>query len=160
MSDILVVLPRRDASTAISQSLVKLTEAIYAVAPKAVGRGILGGRFGYGADFENEVFSMHTDGDFDCTCPDDHDPELNKDHKSGCPFLVPHFHHKATGFSVWWYKYIGRSMEVDNEPEEIDGIFSECMASLRVAHQPQWVTDYEKKMMSDAGPGGGAPTEN
>src|SRR5262245_24316309 len=30
--------------------------------------GVFGGAFGYGADFENDVFEMHHDWQGDCTC--------------------------------------------------------------------------------------------
>lgn len=116
-------------------ALCDLTEAISKVAPDTLHHGALGGAFGYGAKFENDVFVMDHDGyEMDCTCPDDLDPERDQDHHADCPFSVPNFRHKASGFSVWWYKYIGRGMDTKNEPlTNWRAIFDECVASVEVA---------------------------
>lgn len=76
----------------------------------------------YGADFENDVFRMHP---FcwcekeDCIYCKDEDP-------------APNFHHKESGLSVWWYKYIGRSTEIKgpiNAFTVLD-IIRECLKSI------------------------------
>lgn len=44
---------------------------------------------------------------------------------------APNFWHKPTGFKVWWYKYIGRSTEYINEPDNLKEIMRECFRSLK-----------------------------
>ena len=67
-----------------------------------------------------------------------HDPE--------CPFCLgqqhagrgaiagrtaPNFWHKRTGLRVWWYKYIGRDVEVYNPNNaDIGAVLAECFGSL------------------------------
>lgn len=45
---------------------------------------------------------------------------------------APHFWHKATGFKVWWYKWIGRDMELSQKrtDAEIKRIIVECLFSI------------------------------
>lgn len=57
----------------------------------------------YGADFENDIFSMHQF----CWC-DEEKCEYCREEKP-----APNFRHKASNLQVHWYKYIGRSMEID-----------------------------------------------
>lgn len=56
----------------------------------------------YGTDFENDIFMMNRF----CWCE-----------KEDCKWCgsenAPNFLHKKTGFEVRWYKYIGRSMEMN-----------------------------------------------
>jgi hypothetical protein len=47
------------AETRLDDMLVELTCLITLKKPDAIARGCLGGEFGYGADFENDVFLMH-----------------------------------------------------------------------------------------------------
>lgn len=42
---------------------------------------------------------------------------------------APNFWHKPSGFRVWWYKYIGRDMEIEN-PTELVSVLNECLLSL------------------------------
>jgi len=74
----------------------------------------------YGIDYENDVFMMHRY----CWCE-----------KEDCPWCymgAPNFEHKRTGFELTWYKYIGRSMEVNMDlgALEIVTIIKECLESL------------------------------
>lgn len=72
----------------------------------------------YGTNYENDVFVMRTQYWGDCTCgamecgPD----EPERDCDPTCPMVLPNFRHKASGFEVEWYKYIGRSMMVRGTP--------------------------------------------
>ena len=76
----------------------------------------------YGTDFENDVFMMHRF----CWCDQD-----------GCawcgsveePNGAPNFHYKPTGFKVWWYKYIGRSVETEGDAD-IPQMIVTCLESL------------------------------
>lgn len=61
--------------------------------------GCLGGAYGYGQEFENDVFAMHPY----CWC--------EKDECLLCGGDAPNFHYKPSGFKVTWYKYIGRGMQ-------------------------------------------------
>jgi len=85
--------------------------------------GGLGGQYGYGFDYENEIFMMHPY----CWC--------EKDDCKWCDGNAPNFYYKPEPdfIQIWWYKYIGRSMEM--EPESIDGnkwieILSHCIKSI------------------------------
>jgi hypothetical protein len=62
----------------------------------------------YGTDHENDVFMMH----HFCWC--------EREDCGWCEGDKPNFLFKPTGFSVKWYKYIGRSMEIegDNLPSD------------------------------------------
>ena len=87
----------------------------------------------YGADFENDIFSMHQF----CWCENE-----------GCKYCreenpAPNFRHKASGLQIHWYKYIGRTMEIDGigigEPDSshdviVNMVFSvirECLDSIK-----------------------------
>lgn len=66
----------------------------------------------YGTDFENDAFMMHPY----CWC--------EKDSCLWCNGDEPNFRHKATGFEVHWYKYIGREMIYNKTPpmDELRGL--------------------------------------
>ena len=139
-----IITPPRASDGVIAAGLVSLTEAIAAIMPDTVSHGLLGGRFGYGARYENDVFMMHPY----CWCER---PECPWCRECECELepapsyavakecencknpkeLAPNFHHKKTGLKVWWYKWIGRGMEIQ-APPKIDPhmVFSECLASI------------------------------
>ena len=125
MSKIQVILPAV-SQNALSNGLRQLTRAIVEKRPERWRGGLLGGHYGYGAAWDDEVFSMH----HYCWCDKDDCPwcgyDEERDHAGG----APHFHHKATGFKVWWYKYIGRSMETKGGCDWAE-VLSECLASVR-----------------------------
>jgi hypothetical protein len=137
VSEIRIFLPAV-SDDPVSDYLRELTKQICRVTGEETGYG-LGGQYGYGENYENDVFMMHRFCWCDqddcpwcsyCTCGDDF--ESNR-----CPYCkgevkpAPNFLHKATGAAVRWYKYIGRGMEVDKAdwPE----IIRECIASLKVS---------------------------
>jgi hypothetical protein len=158
-----IIFPEKaDETDPIEFGLVSLTEAISKVASESVAHGLLGGDFGYGADFENDVFLMHhfcwcespeCPWCAGCYCADndwrngEKSPEGEKcdwcagvhkwaDKGALPPNEHPHngapnFWHKRSGARVWWYKWIGRGMEIV-EPDGVDwpSIFAECAASL------------------------------
>lgn len=123
MSEIMVILPKVDRD-AVSNGLRKLTEAIVERHPERHRMGIFGGEFGYGARWDCEVFSMH----HFCWCEEDGCPWCDYNEEIG-GFPAPNFHHKATGFKVWWYKYIGRSMETKGECDW-GAVLAECLSSV------------------------------
>jgi len=126
MSDIQIILPKRaDPTKALDHALVTLTEAIHQTDPDLVAHGVLGGAFGYGAHYENDVFAMRPQYWGDCDCGDD------ERHKPTCSLELPNFLHKQSGLEVRWYKWIGRDMEAKiPEGADLQTIFSECLASL------------------------------
>jgi len=117
MKRIQIVLPECSQDE-ISNGLRKLTEAISKKFSETLMIGFLGGEFGMGCQYENDVFSMHPD----YQCDPDDDPYYGK----------PHFKHLKSGFEVEWYKWIGRSMEFNREllSGEWKTILAECIDSI------------------------------
>lgn len=105
---------------AISSALYGLTETIATRTGVEPGHGLLGGEWGYGCDYENDVFRMHPY----CWC--------GREDCAYCGHHAPLFFHKASGFSVYWYKYIGRDMEFSRflDVAEWHSILGDCLASL------------------------------
>ncbi len=71
----------------------------------------------YGTRIETKIFMMNPY----CWCEQDDCP--------WCIDKVPNFWYKPTDFKVWWYKYIGRSMEFNRKttiPEAAE-ILSKCI---------------------------------
>jgi hypothetical protein len=56
---------------------------------------------------------------------------------------LPNFLHKASGFELRWYKYIGRGMSVNRRVTlaEFQAIFDECMASLAKVEEEKHVSE-------------------
>lgn len=179
----------------VSTGLYKLSEALANKNPKNQHHGFLGGEYGYGQEFENDVFAMfpfywgectcgyeekasewysknkhtktcyqaeyakikeawHNDKEvkelckkfgipwnegkgsaIHCTCGFDKIAdkwEKENQHKDNCPIIRPNFIYKPTGFSVNWYKYIGRSMEFEKISERgWKKILKECLQSIK-----------------------------
>jgi hypothetical protein len=67
--DIEIIVPARaDETDPLEHGLIALTEAIHQLDPDRVAHGFLGGEFGYGADYENDVFVMRPFYWGDCDC--------------------------------------------------------------------------------------------
>lgn len=51
---------------------------------------------------------------------------------------APNFWHKPSGLKIWWYKYIGREMELSRDVtfEEIRTIREDCITSLTPSYEP------------------------
>ena len=133
--DVQIVLPAV-SNDAISDWLVALTEQVCKKTGGTGTYGLLGGAYGYGEDFENEVFMLHRycwceqpDCPWckSCCCGDDWEtnPCINCRNPDD---RAPNFLHNPTGATVHWYKYIGRGMEVSKA--DWPAIFRECFASL------------------------------
>jgi len=124
--DIKIILPKR-ASESIEMDLVYLTEVLVTNKLGEFFGGFLGGQFGYGTDFENDVFFMaHCCQGF-CKEDEEGNPTCQSC-KREC-----NFEHKPSGLKICWYKWIGRSMEYKpNKPNQEDWniIFKECIESL------------------------------
>lgn len=149
--------PVADETDQLDHGLVTLTEAICQATGEESSFG-LGGRFGYGENFENDVFVMRRFYWGECTCNfggaedkwyDDHKEaqdhknpsyvacwqefeKLYSGHADACATQLPNFRHKRTGLEVRWYKWIGRDTESKNSGGvNLQTVFSECMESLR-----------------------------
>jgi hypothetical protein len=101
--------------------LVRLTQLIIKGKATVKVCGLLGGEFGYGTDYSNDVFEMHPF----CWCD-------RKDCKM-CTKDFPHFIHRKSGLEIHWYKWIGRDMRYSkNIPDkEWNMILKECRDSVR-----------------------------
>lgn len=139
------------ASTAIDLDLVNLTEYLTKKVFKGEyqGGGLLGGEFGYGVDYENDVFMIHKycwcDQEEKCLWCMMNDPKENKNYKKMKKELrkmfgkfwekwggAPTFFYKPTKVGVRWYKWIGRDMEWKEEPtpKEWRKIYAHCVKSI------------------------------
>jgi hypothetical protein len=152
----------------VSNDLYDLTEHLVKAGHETTG-GFLGGEYGYGAFFENDIFMMHPycwceadDCDWcaGCLCPEEAYRHFLEDgtevdgqayYAAGgfrnagariekvaellCAYCKgererkPNFLHKPSGTRVEWYKYIGRSMEIDLRADW-HTLFNECWESI------------------------------
>lgn len=125
MLEIEFVMPER-ARNLIENDLVKLTQTLVENGHAEYIGGLLGGLYGYGANFKNDVFMMHSY----CWCDEEDCP--------WCMGYAPNFwYYGKSGreVKIWWYKWIGRGMEYNRtvDVEEWLSIFKECLDSLRVS---------------------------
>ena len=137
--DIIKIIIPPTATTSIDLDLVKLTEYLTKKIFKGKRQGGgLAGEFGYGVDYENDVFMMHQF----CWC--------EKDDCKWCggeviPSLIreigniqeskrraPNFWHKKADYKIWWYKWIGRDMEFNKKisAKKWKEIYKDCIKSI------------------------------
>ena len=90
-----IIVPKRTI-TSVEEGLIKLTKALSKRGVE-ISSGFLGGEYGYGANYENDVFMMKPY----CWCDDE---KCN-----WCYGNWPNFWFKPTDGKIYWYKYIGRS---------------------------------------------------
>lgn len=109
-----IIIPK-GAETNIELGLVSLTEAIFKKIGEEDGYG-LGGKYGYGADYENDVFMMKRF----CWC-DEEDCKW-------CGGDYPNFIYKPTNTKIWWYKFIGRDQIQEGKLPK--NWLSKCIKSL------------------------------
>jgi len=88
------------ASTKIELDLVKLTEFLVKNKKADWVGGILGGEFGYGCNFKNEVFEMRPFCYDDCECFE----SGLETHRPDCLLSLPNFKHFESGLEIRWYK--------------------------------------------------------
>lgn len=117
----------------VSAGLYRLSERLGILRPAEQSHGLLGGSYGYGQDFKNDVFEMHPFWWGDCTCGAGDWSEEGQPapvHTPECRLELPNF--RCGDLEVWWYKYIGRGMEANRAPTEAEvaQVFARCMASL------------------------------
>jgi hypothetical protein len=137
MDKITIVLPRQSL-TGAAEKLVHLTEQLNKVTD-SVAHGFLGGEFGYGAKYENNVFLMRPFcwcGKPDCLwCFDfeDEDEHVKQIRErfgdwSAAYQQAPNFWYKPKNWQVRWYKYIGRGMEQSSRQPK--NWLEVCLSSL------------------------------
>lgn len=51
-------------------------------------------------------------------------------HLPTCSHELPNFRHKASGFEVRWYKWIGRDNETVGDPPPLAAMLAECLADI------------------------------
>ena len=147
----------------VSNDLRHLTKAIKQLTGEDNVYGILGGEFGYGEEFKNEVFEMHPFYWGDCTCGfDDKEYDLSKtlSHEGHCYQTEVNQRLEAEGFKVdadGWLedegdfdldlsqKYHERKSQVSMEvaqkyglPEI--GLYVHCTCSYRQSEQ-EWYAE-------------------
>lgn len=150
-----IIIPGREDDS-VSNFLVWLTEVLDKTGRADAHHGLLGGQYGYGADFENDVFMLHSY----CWCerPDclwcmvwlsnvvDCTEEEEQRHREKQIAQIrlhygdwmasqhtgaPHFLHKPSKSCVHWYKWIGRSQKYQlNMP--LARIMHDCRKSIGV----------------------------
>ena len=145
MTETLIVFPSTDEN-ALSAMLRRITGAIISSGGD-FAQGFLGGDTGYGGYWNSDVFEMHPY----CWCekddcpwcnagnPDDNIELNNKIRRHGgltksanrSYTSVPNFWHKPSGLRIWWYKYIGRGMEVWGAGD-LAVIGSECLQDIQI----------------------------
>jgi hypothetical protein len=113
--------------------LYRLSERLGILRPEEQSHGLLGGSYGYGQDFSNDVFEMHPYWWGDCTCGAGDWSEEGQPapvHKPECRMELPNF--RCGDLAISWYKYIGRGMSANRATteHEIASAFARCMASL------------------------------
>jgi len=73
---------------------------------------------------------------------DDHDPQCAFCRGTGFPEFgvepehpAPNFWYKPANVKIWWYKYIGRSMEIQSAitPKTFETIIAACLQSVRAS---------------------------
>lgn len=152
----------------LADALVTLTEHIVNKDPDREISGFLGGRFGYGARWSSSVFDMRPYCWDECDCGQEQARDARSPHyvkkglrtrarvrrymrewealerelpcKPTCCRVLPNFRHHATGLEVRWYKYIGRSMEVEGAGD-VAAILAECIADVAAPPFKPWVPE-------------------
>lgn len=110
-----IVLPERSKDS-ISEDLRELTRQI-CLKTNDSGLGGLGGTYGYGSNFENDVFMMHRY----CWCESEDCLWCGEEY-------APNFLFKETDATIHWYKYIGRGQELEGSLPS--GWFEKCLNSV------------------------------
>lgn len=99
----------------LSDKLVELTRNVCLKTDDS-GSGGLGGRYGYGSNYENDVFMLHRY----CWC--------EREDCLWCNGEEPNFRFKPTGAEIAWYKYIGRDQQLTGKlPNDW---LEQCLSSL------------------------------
>lgn len=141
-----------------TEGLYKLSKKLAKRNPDKQHRGLLGGEYGCGQEFENEVFEMFPYYWGECDCGGQtprhkkdcdvirlgrewiSDPECTCGAEKGwephpctkeCSTRRPNFRHKKSGLEISWYKYIGRGMSANKPCPDFGKVIEECISSLK-----------------------------
>lgn len=134
---------------ALTDMLIRITKEIedrHFGGPDGYG---LGGEYGYGANYDSDVFQMSRF----CWCDGDDCPWCSYSPEEGRRFTeaakskgaisdeygsggAPHFWHKPSGMRVWWYKWIGHDMETYALPDDLAPILADCLADIATHPTP------------------------
>ena len=155
----IVLPPRANQSAMLDFGLVALTEAIAQVAPDTLGGGVLGGEFGYGANYENDVFVMRTYYWGDCDCGyEEREDKWSAEHRHAptCYQAELQAAKREAGLSYWdsakrefvWVDSPPGSYDADRAKE--DGIYKRltgkyglsmagCAVHCTCGHHETWV---------------------
>lgn len=110
---------------AVESDLYELSRMLGSRRPDHQSHGVLGGEWGYGNEYSNDVFEMHPFWWGDCECGfDTREAQFEED----CP-------HLDDCYQVRWYKYIGRNTELNRDVSwaEWRAIVDACVASIKEA---------------------------
>jgi hypothetical protein len=121
----------------INGGLRLITKKIYD-SGEDICNGCFGGLYGYGPpNFSNDIFQFHAfcwcekDDCPWCNCNEDGTQDWEKYGVVGFTQGAPNFWHKASGMRIWWYKYIGRGMEVEKGSQPWHEVLKECLDSIK-----------------------------
>lgn len=139
MTDVQIIFPATDEG-ALTTFLRGITRVIAEREGVEAGYG-LGGSDGYGCEWDSDVFMMHpycwcerSDCAWcaGCDCPEPcsyHSDDAHQNVGFVADKGAPNFWHKPSGLKVWWYKYIGRGMDVQGQGDLLQ-IAKECAADV------------------------------
>lgn len=103
INQVTIIVPEAaDNSNELVQLTKFLTKSVFK--GKWQGGGLLGGEFGYGVNYENDTFMMHSF----CWCDNDDCKWCGEEN-------APNFLYKPTGAKIWWYKWIGRDQIIEGK---------------------------------------------
>lgn len=114
----------------VAEKLYQLSEKLGRINPDDQAHGCLGGEWGYGQDFKNDVFEMHPYYWGDCDCGAEKSWVEKDTHEFTCSTVRPNFRYQD--IEIRWYKYIGREMTISREVtrQELIAMFRKCFASV------------------------------
>jgi len=117
--NVTVVVPKGMFGANSSDGLLEKT--LREIAYEAGGRSVIEWDEKYGTNFENDIFMIHRY----CWCEKDDCPWCGEEEREN-------FWYKPKDFKLSWYKYIGRSMEMNKDltDEEIIKMKKDCIDSL------------------------------
>ncbi|MGK3981214.1 hypothetical protein WMF38_56985 [Sorangium sp. So ce118] len=141
-----------DGASAIARDLYNLSRMLGERNPDAQAHGVLGGSWGYGQHFENEVFEMHPYYWGDCTCGHDERQwkwEESNNHSDSCYQAELSRERGAAGLSVFWPDYVRGRLSVTQTARAEKKIYAAlcakynlpelgCAVHCTCGHQQQW----------------------
>lgn len=147
-----------DIPSFVSSNLYELSKSLAEKNPDGQYHGFMGGEYGYGQNFKNDVFEMmpYYWGECDCGYDEKEEEFINhfsnksindtekemawhqfakeNHHSDRCSIIRPNFEHFSSKTEISWYKYIGRGMSCNKkwDHQKWMEIFLECSKSLNI----------------------------